>query len=84
MDDIDIEIGDIVSRKSHNHDVLFKVVRIESDELLVLKGIALRLLANAPSSDLVRVNSKRVETLAETRERLVSTRKRKRHVALDT
>jgi len=52
----DIKVGDIVSRKSYGYDVLFKVVDIQrkGDECIVsLKGIAHRLDADAPESDLV-------------------------------
>lgn len=50
-----IQIGDIVGRKSYNSDVLFKVVDIfeEGDILKAkLKGLDVRLLADAPVDDL--------------------------------
>jgi len=44
-------IGDLVTRKSHNHDMAFKIVEIREEEV-ILKGINIRLLADAPISDL--------------------------------
>jgi spore coat assembly protein len=51
-----LKIGDIVSRKSYNSDILFKVVDIKNEggkETIVLRGICYRLEADAPESDLV-------------------------------
>lgn len=51
-----VKSGDYVWRKSYNRDIVFKVKQIfkdENDELsVVLKGVAIRLLADAPMSDL--------------------------------
>ena len=77
-----IKIGDIVTRKSHDHDVFFKMVRIRADGHVDLKGMALRLEADAPLVDLVKANPKRVESLAEARERLISARRQSRRLAL--
>lgn len=56
-----ISIGDLVIRKSHGGDVVFKVTDFYSDEngLLysVLKGMHLRLVADAPVTDLERVDA---------------------------
>ncbi len=71
-----IKIGDIVSRKSHNHDILFKIVRVKPDGYVDLKGLTLRLKADAPIDDLTKAYPARDENLAETRERLISARKR--------
>ena len=53
------KIGDIVSRKSYNSDILFRVVRIEeinNEFIYILKGISYRLQADAYESDLVPFN----------------------------
>lgn len=47
-----IKLGDYVSRKSYNNDVIFEVIGIEKD-ICKLRGIDYRLLADAPISDLV-------------------------------
>ena len=56
-----ISIGDLVIRKSHGGDMVFKVTDFYSDEngLLysVLKGMHLRLVADAPVTDLERVDA---------------------------
>ncbi|MDW7652003.1 MAG: sporulation peptidase YabG [Bacillota bacterium] len=47
--------GDIVGRKSYGMDILFKIVEInESKQTAVLKGLDMRLLADASLADLVR------------------------------
>jgi hypothetical protein len=49
------KIGDIVSRKSYNNDILFKIVDIKQDKAgnsIILKGIDYRLVADAHESDL--------------------------------
>jgi spore coat assembly protein len=51
----DIKVGDVVARKSYGYDVFFKVVDIQKegeDCIVTLKGIAQRLDADAPESDL--------------------------------
>lgn len=55
------KIGDIVARRSHRQDIFFRIVRVQmntpGDQLAILKGINLRLLADAPFSDLIGKNS---------------------------
>lgn len=45
-------IGDVVTRKSHNNDILFKIIGISGD-VVYLKGVNLRLCADAFVKDLV-------------------------------
>ena len=47
-----IKIGDYVSRKSYNNDVIFEVIGIDRD-ICKLRGVDFRLLADAPIGDLV-------------------------------
>ncbi|HHW03544.1 MAG TPA: sporulation peptidase YabG [Thermoanaerobacterales bacterium] len=50
----EIKIGDVVTRLSYNRDVFFKVVAIYEDErYATLKGLNVRVLADAPIDDLV-------------------------------
>lgn len=55
------EIGELVTRKSHGDDIVFKVVGISIDNdgerQYELKGLHMRLLADAPESDLIRVSA---------------------------
>lgn len=44
-------VGDIVSRNSYNNDIFFKVLKIDNDTVY-LKGMDVRLIADAPISDL--------------------------------
>jgi len=48
---MEIKIGDYVSRISYNHDTIFKVIDIV-DVNVILKGVDIRLYADAPINDL--------------------------------
>lgn len=50
---LDFKIGDLVTRISHQHDVLFKIVDFEGN-IAILKGVDLRLYADCEISDLTR------------------------------
>lgn len=60
MGDRVIKVGDIVTRKSYNNDIVFKVVNI-SGNLCFLKGVYIRLLADSDVNDLVLYTDKRDE-----------------------
>ena len=49
--------GEIVTRKSYDNDLLFKIIQIKDDQA-ILHGIDYRLEADAPVDDLVRVDDK--------------------------
>lgn len=51
---MDIEKGDYVTRKSHQNDTVFKVINIKND-IYYLKGVDVRLYADSPLNDLVKV-----------------------------
>ena len=51
-DILKFEIGNVVSRISHNHDILFKIVGFQGD-LVLLQGVNVRLSADAKEEDLV-------------------------------
>lgn len=48
---MDFKIGDIVTRKSHHNDLVFKIIDIDSD-ICYLKGVNIRLEADSYISDL--------------------------------
>ncbi len=56
---LDIKVGDIVGRKSYGLDIYFKVVDICEDNngnpIARLKGLDMRLCANGPLTDLVKI-----------------------------
>ena len=52
-----ILIGDYVTRKSHNNDIIFKVIKKEKNTCY-LKGVEIRLIADADEKDLVKVENK--------------------------
>ena len=60
-----IKKGDIVARKSHNQDILFSVENILSSlcgiQIAVLKGITIRIVADAYIEDLVLLDTKEVD-----------------------
>lgn len=49
------KIGDVVARKSYNLDILFKVIGINKD-IVDLAGLTVRIVADAPISDLVHIS----------------------------
>ena len=48
---MDINVGDLVTRKSHNHDLVFEVTEI-LENTCMLKGKNIRLIADSPIDDL--------------------------------
>ncbi len=50
---MDFRIGDFVTRISHNHDILFKILEINGN-VAILKGVDLRLYADSDLKDLVK------------------------------
>ena len=46
--------GDLVTRKSYNNDTVFKILNIKED-ICYLKGIDIRLYADANITDLVKI-----------------------------
>ena len=60
-----IKKGDIVARKSHGYDILFSVENIIKSsnglEIAILKGITIRIVADAYLDDLVILDSKKVD-----------------------
>lgn len=53
---MDFNIGDLVTRKSHNNDILFKIISINNN-MAILKGVDLRLCADSLISDLEKTSS---------------------------
>jgi len=51
-----LAVGDLVVRKSHGADVVFRVSSIE-DGVALLRGVCFRLMADAPISDLVKIEA---------------------------
>lgn len=58
------QIGDLVTRISYNHDVIFKIVAVEAD-LIKLKGINERLYADSDVTDLKLCTKDKSEIEAE-------------------
>lgn len=48
-------IGDLVTRKSYNHDILFRICSINND-IAILHGVHFRLKADAPLNDLSHID----------------------------
>ena len=51
MGDYMFEVGELVTRKSYDNDIVFKIVSIDEDNY-ILTGVTIRLLADAPENDL--------------------------------
>ena len=52
---LEFKEGDFVTRISHNHDIIFKIVSIDGN-VAMLKGVDLRLYADSLVSDLVKAS----------------------------
>lgn len=61
----ELAVGDLVIRRSHGGDIVFKVMGLENDEqgrtVYTLRGLHLRLLADAPPDDLERVDAEHLK-----------------------
>jgi len=56
-----IKPGEFVTRRSYGSDLLFKVVEVDySEKIAVLKGMQMRLLADAPLDDLIPAEEKEI------------------------
>jgi spore coat assembly protein len=55
-----LKVGDLVSRKSYDSDIMFKVVDIKND-VVTLKGVCYRIEADAPLSDLLIQSESRLD-----------------------
>ena len=51
MGDYMFDVGDLVTRKSYNNDIVFKIIGIDGDNYL-LKGLFVRLYADSLKDDL--------------------------------
>ncbi len=60
METSGVAIGDYVTRKSYNNDIVFKVINIK-DDIYYLKGAEVRLYADSTLNDLVKCEKPREE-----------------------
>lgn len=64
-----LKVGDVVARKSYGGDVYFKIMQIitrsDGKRVYVLKGIELRIVADAPEDDLLRMDINKVNEYDE-------------------
>ena len=68
-----IKKGDIVSRKSHNNDILFYVEQINyKKNIVMLKGVIVRIEADSYLEDLVLADATRVTEVASIVERIIN------------
>jgi len=59
-DIMNLQIGDLVTRNSYNNDTVFKIIDIDNDVVL-LKGINIRLLADSDINDLKKVSDVKLD-----------------------
>ena len=55
-DNMELKVGDLVTRNSYNNDVVFKIISIE-DGKYILKGVYIRLIADSNLQDLKKYNN---------------------------
>ena len=60
-----MKIGDIVTRKSYNKDIIFRIIGFSIDskneKIAILKGVAFRVIADAYLDDLETVKVLKIE-----------------------
>ncbi|WP_422448492.1 sporulation peptidase YabG [Thermoanaerobacterium sp. DL9XJH110] len=57
----EVKVGDIVTRASYNKDIFFKVIEVrEAEKCATIKGLNVRILADAPLTDLILPSSAEV------------------------
>ena len=66
---MNLQVGDLVTRKSYNNDIVFKIMGITND-IVELKGLNIRLLADAPTTDLKKHDNTDIEEEEKFIERL--------------
>ena len=71
-------VGDIVTRKSYNNDILFRIIEIDHNNVF-LKGVDVRLIADSSVDDLVKV----VDEIDSSREDRLLVQKAKNRLNLD-
>lgn len=65
--------GDIVSRKSHNNDIFFYIEEIdESQNLVKLKGVIVRIEADSTIDDLVLADNTRIDALTSQIDKIIN------------
>lgn len=66
---MDFDIGDLVTRKSHNNDTIFSITDIV-DDICYLKGVNVRLIADSFLEDLVKYGDEDVDNESSFLERI--------------
>ncbi len=56
-------VGDLVTRKSYNNDIVFKITDIDENNNIYLKGITVRLIADSYEDDLTLYNKEEEELI---------------------
>lgn len=53
-------VGDLVTRTSHDNDTVFKIIDIDND-IVLLKGVNIRLIADSDIADLIKVEDVKID-----------------------
>lgn len=69
---MEFNVGDLVTRNSYNNDLVFKIIEIKEDKV-ILKGMNVRLLADAVIDDLQKHNDEDIEEEQNFLDRLETT-----------
>ncbi|SEF38680.1 spore coat assemly protein [Caloramator fervidus] len=77
----ELKVGDVVVRKSYGKDVYFKITEIikgeDGENIYILKGIELRIIADAKGEDLERIDLNKVNEYNEIFNRKINARIKK-------
>lgn len=71
----EVKVGDIVARKSHGKDIVFRVVskiKLRSQEqIAILKGVSVRVEADAPVDDLCLIERKEIKKVLKVLDNII-------------
>src|SRR5699024_11774525 len=86
---MELQVGDLVERKSYNYDLLFRIIEIREEngeQYAVLHGEDIRLIADAPLHDLVVIDhgkhTKRMKKESEKMEKALHLFKQAYHLIM--
>lgn len=77
---MDIKVGDLVGRKSYNCDIVFRVhdiIKQNDRTIIILKGMNLRILADAPEADLIKLPPSKINEHTRSFEKRLNNQMRK-------
>lgn len=82
---MNFKIGDYVTRKSYNSDIIFRIEEIKNNDTAYLRSFKLRLMADAPLADLVKIDNQKKKALIKelTMDSYQCMKRQQKHIVLN-